>query len=89
MERTFTTDKHEFTIDFVKDQATITCKSSDQNELFDNPITLAEFREMILTASIKGIKKVRVNTNYSIEVERTGWKSIGERNKVKIERISH
>lgn len=89
MERTYTTEKHEFTIDFVKSEATITCKSSDKNELFDNPIKLAEFKEMILTASIKGIKKVRVNTNYSIEVERTGWKYIGEINRVKIERISN
>jgi len=85
----YTSENHEFTIDFVKDAATITCKNSDQDQLFSNPITYNEFHEMVETAAIKGVKRIFFNSNYSIEVVRSTWASAAAKHGVKLTRISN
>jgi len=85
----YTTDHHEFTISWDKSKATIVCKFENQADAFENPITLNEFKEMIETACIKGIKKVDFNSNYSIELQRNQWAEIGKKYGIKLTRISN
>ena len=85
----FTTDNHEFHISWDKSKATIVCKAKNSIETFENPIKLEEFKEMILTASTKGVKTIDFNSNYSIEVQRHQWSEIGKQYGVKITRISN
>lgn len=85
----FTTDNHEFHISWDKTKATIVCKFKNEVEAFDNPIRLEEFKEMILSASTKGVKTIDFNTNYSIEVHSHQWNEIGKQYGVKITRISN
>ena len=85
----FTTDNHEFHISWDKSKATIVCKFKNEVEAFDNPIRLEEFKEMILTASTKGVKTIDFNANYSIEVQRHQWSEISKQYGVKITRISN
>jgi hypothetical protein len=44
---------------------------------------------MILTASIKGIKKIDFNCNYSIEVQRYHWGETAKQYGIKLTRISN
>lgn len=85
----YATDKHEFTISWDKTKATIVCKFKNELEAFENPITLNEFQEMILTAYNKGIKTIDFNSNYSIEVHRTVWAEIAKKYGIKLTRISN
>jgi len=87
----YTTDNHEYFIKFEKTTATIVCKfeKGKQDESFTNPITLQEFKEMMETATIKGIKNVMANINYSIELQRHQWKEIAKKYNVKLTRISN
>jgi len=85
----YTTNNHEYFITFDKSKATIVCKWEEPAEAFENPVTLSEFKEMILTASIKGVKKIDFNCNYSIELQRTQWAEISKKYGVKITRISN
>lgn len=85
----YTTDNHEYFITFDKTKATIVCKFDNQMEALENPVTLEEFREMILTACIKGIKKVDFNCNYSIEVHRYHWGETAKKYGIKLTRISN
>ena len=84
----YTTDNHEFTISWDKTKATIFCKFKNEAEAFDNPITLDEFKEMILTASNKEIKTIDFKTNYGIDVHRHTWKEIGKKYGIKITKTS-
>jgi hypothetical protein len=84
----YTTDKHEFTIEYQKNVAIIECKAQDDNEAFNNPISLEEFREMIITATIKGITKVHLKINYSMEVHSQELKYIENKRKIKVTRIT-
>lgn len=85
----FATDNHEFRISWDKTKAIITCKFKDEVEAFNNPITLPEFKEMVMSAATKGIKTIDFNSNYSIEVQRHQWSEISKQYGVKITRISN
>ena len=85
----YATDNHDFTISWDKTKATIVCKTKSSFEIFENPITLNEFKEMIESATIKGIKAVDFNSNYSIEVHRTVWAEIAKKYGIKLTRISN
>ena len=85
----YTTDTHEYFITFEKSKATIVCKFDNSDEAFSNPVTLAEFIEMIETASIKGVKSIDFNCNYSIEVQRYYWAETAKKYGIKLTRISN
>jgi hypothetical protein len=84
----YLTDNHEFDISFNNTVAIIRCKYEYEAEATENPVTLEEFKIMIETASIKGIKQIKFNCNYSIQVHSHQWKEIAKKFKVKITRIS-
>ena len=87
----YITDNHEFFITFEKSTATVVCKfdKGKQDEAFSNPITLEEFKEIMVSATIKGIKNVLFNSNYSIELQRHQWKEIAKKYNVTLTRISN
>lgn len=83
----YVTISHEFYIEHEGSTARIICKAETDEEAISNPITYDEFRVMIHTAAIEGIKTIQLAINYSIEVHSKNMKDIGSMHGVKIERI--
>lgn len=81
----YTTENHEFNILFHQGLAIVNVPVIDsEDEMINNPISKEEFREMIVSAKVKGIEKVEFHTRYGIEILNYSLKSTLLYNNVKI-----
>jgi len=82
----FTTDNHEYFISWDKETALIKVAPENEADLINNPITLDELKEMILSAATYEVKKVVIDCKHSIEVHSHTMKQIEEKYNIKITR---